>query len=106
MPLFDLPLPELENYRPESSRRADFEEFWQSTLTEARGHELDPRFDLVPGPVTMVDVFDVEFTGWGGHRIKAWLLIPRGIASPVGCVVQYFGYGAGRKRSRQLLAPE
>ncbi|MBP8048094.1 MAG: acetylxylan esterase, partial [Anaerolineales bacterium] len=32
MAFFDLPLPELKNYRPTREEPADFDSFWQSTL--------------------------------------------------------------------------
>ena len=40
MALFDLPLPELERYLPELDEPADFDEFWASTLAEARTFDL------------------------------------------------------------------
>ena len=35
MPIFDLPLPELERYQPEIDEPDDFDDFWASTLAEA-----------------------------------------------------------------------
>ena len=34
MPAFDLPLPELERYRPDIDEPADFDAFWRDTLKE------------------------------------------------------------------------
>ena len=34
MALFDLPLDELRNYRPELDQPADFDEFWKAKLDE------------------------------------------------------------------------
>ncbi len=36
MPVFDLPLPELERYLPEPDEPDDFDDFWVSTLADAR----------------------------------------------------------------------
>jgi cephalosporin-C deacetylase len=47
----------------------------------------------------MVETLDVEFSGFGGERIKGWLLIPRVRGEGGGrvpCVVEYIGYGGGR----------
>ena len=45
MPLFDLPLPELEQYVPERDEPEDFDAFWSQTLAETRLHPLDARFE-------------------------------------------------------------
>ena len=36
MPLFDLPLPELETYAPALDEPADLDAFWARTLAESR----------------------------------------------------------------------
>ncbi|KAB8195510.1 acetylxylan esterase [Nonomuraea phyllanthi] len=92
----DMPLPQLREYLPERAEPADFDAFWERTLAEARGHDLAPEFTPVPSPLTVAEVFDVTFAGFGGHPIKGWLLVPRDAAGPVPCVVEYQGYGGGR----------
>ncbi|MFE3448836.1 acetylxylan esterase [Nonomuraea sp. NPDC059194] len=96
MPLFDLPLDQLREYRPERDEPADFDAFWSGTLAEAAEHDLAPSFTPYDLPLTAVDVYDTSFSGWGGHRINAWLIVPRGSDGPVPCVVQYIGYSGGR----------
>ncbi|MQC25010.1 MAG: acetylxylan esterase, partial [Chloroflexi bacterium] len=44
MPLFDLPLSELEAYRPARTEPKDFDAFWQRTLQAARAFPLAPKF--------------------------------------------------------------
>ncbi|MDQ1171810.1 cephalosporin-C deacetylase [Microbacterium testaceum] len=101
---FDLPLSALETFRPDRDEPADFDAFWADTLAEARGLTWEPRFTPV-GPVdsgvTGVDVDDVEFAGFGGHPIRAWLVRPRGVDGPLPCVVQYIGYNSGRGLAHQ-----
>ncbi|MFB4271972.1 acetylxylan esterase [Nonomuraea sp. GTA35] len=92
----DMPLPHLREYRPERAEPADFDAFWQRTLGEARAHDLAPEFAPVPAELTVAEVFDVTFAGFGGHPIKGWLLLPRHVPGPVPCVVEYQGYGGGR----------
>lgn len=96
MPLFDLPIDDLRGYRPERDEPADFDVFWTRTLGEARELAPAPTFSRVELPYTAVDVDDVSFAGWGGHRINGWLLTPRHAAGRVPCVVHYIGYGGGR----------
>lgn len=97
MAIYDLPLPELERYLPEVDEPADFDDFWSSTLAEARGHDLSLQVTPVDTGLTLVDVFDVTFAGFGGHPIKAWLVRPAGSSGQaLPAVVEYIGYGGGR----------
>lgn len=104
MPLFDLPLERLWEYLPDRDEPADFDAFWARTLTEARAHPLDPVLVRQDGPFALVDVFAVEFAGFGGHRIGGWFLRPRGHTGPLPCVVRYLGYTVGRGRPHEWLA--
>lgn len=106
MPQFDLSLQELQSYQASVREPADFADFWASTMAEARSHELSPTFVPVDTGLTAVDTFDVEYSGFGGHRIKAWLHLPptalrAGRRLPG--VVQYQGYGGGRGLSHENL---
>ncbi|HEY0120072.1 MAG TPA: acetylxylan esterase, partial [Cellulomonas sp.] len=99
MAIFDLPLPELERYLPDLDEPADLDDFWSSTLAEARGHELGLRAARVDTGLSLVDVDDVTFAGFGGHPIKAWAVRPAGSGSSgelLPAVVEYLGYGGGR----------
>lgn len=96
MALFDLPLEELRAYRPEREEPADFDEFWSSTLEEARARRAAHEFVPAHAELRTVEVFDVTFSGHGGHPIKAWLILPRHRSEPLPAVVEYVGYGGGR----------
>jgi cephalosporin-C deacetylase len=96
MAWFDLPLDELRRYRPEPAEPDDFDAFWADTLAEARAHELGARFERVETGLRLLESYDVEFAGFGGATIKAWLHLPAGQPGPLPAVVQYQGYGSGR----------
>ena len=83
MPLIDMPLHELERYAPAREEPADFDEFWQRTLAEARQHPMEPTFTPADVKLRAVEVHDVTFPGFGGDPIKGWLLRPPG--SPTRC---------------------
>ena len=107
MPIFDLPLSELEQYRPEIDEPDDFDDFWRSTLAEARAFDLSLQVAAVDAYLPLVDVADVTFAGFGGHPIKAWLLRPAGSAGSgrrLPAVVGYLGYGGGRGLPVEWLA--
>jgi cephalosporin-C deacetylase len=99
MPQTDLPLEELQRYSPELPAPDDLREFWAATLDEAGTRPLDVSYRPVdPGLVT-VETYDVTFSGFGGHPVRAWLHLPapelRGHGALPG-VVQYQGYNGGR----------
>jgi cephalosporin-C deacetylase len=100
---FDLPLEELETYRPPREEPPDFDHFWEHTLAEARRLPLDAHFEPVDTGLRLVDTLDVTFAGYGGQPVKGWLLLPRGQSEPLPCVVQYLGYGGGRSKPLEWL---
>lgn len=62
---FDLPLRELERYVPVRSEPADFQDFWDTTLAQARSYPLDPSFTLADFGLTLINTYDVTFRGFG-----------------------------------------
>lgn len=94
--LFDLPLEQLQTYKPVLQEPADFDSFWAGTLEEARRHDGGPLLAPYAIQPATVEVFDVTFPGYGGQPVKAWLLVPRQRDATVPCVVEYIGYGGGR----------
>ena len=104
MPLYDLDRAALETYLPDLGEPADFDAFWADTLAETRSFDLSLTVTPVDMGLTLVDVFDVEFAGFGGHPIKAWLTRPAGpAAGPLPAVVEYNGYGGGRGLPHERL---
>ncbi len=100
---FDLPLSELETYRPQVAEPADFDEFWAGQLAEVEFFLLAPRFEPVASPLETVDIFDVTFNGHGNTEIKGWLLLPHHRTEPLPTIVEYIGYGGGRGLSHESL---
>lgn len=98
MPQFDLPLDELAGYRPRLPEPEDLDEFWEDTISDARVVRRPTRRTRVDTGMVVIDTWDVEFSGFGGHGIYAWLHLPR-IARPStgsGLVVEFVGAGGGR----------
>ena len=87
MALFDQPLEVLRTYRPDRDEPADFDDFWSSTLKEARQHDLDAQYVPVDVGLSTVDAFDVRFAGWNGEPISAWFLVPKQRTGALPCVV-------------------
>lgn len=89
--LYDMPLEELRNYKPELTKQSDFEEFWQNTL--ARLAEVPADYRLTPReyPVKGVRVFQISYAGFENANIDGWLAIPEGSGPHPGLVL-YHGY--------------
>ncbi|MEM7737322.1 MAG: acetylxylan esterase [Deinococcota bacterium] len=96
MPFFDMPLEALETYRPASPEQPDFDTFWDNTLADARSHPINTQFEPFDAGTKLVDVFDMQFSGYGGQPIKAWFMLPANTSEPLPAVVEYIGYGGGR----------
>lgn len=93
---FDLPLDQLQDYRPQVAEPKDFDHFWKETLEQ---NPFDPN-SVVIEPIDRgfadIEVSDVTFGGYGNAPIKAWLLRPASASSSSPIVVHYVGYGGGR----------
>jgi len=96
--LTDLDEAALWEYRSTYKPPADFDEFWQRTLDEAAAIPLDVCAEPVETGLRTIEVHDITFAGYGGHPVRAWLRLPRGVTRdrPLPGVVQFHGYGSGR----------
>lgn len=99
----DLSEKELRVYRSEQTAPEDFDEFWETTLAEARASGLPVSATEVETGLETLDVFDVTFPGYGGEPIKAWLRVPHGARGPLPAVVEFVGYGGGRGHAMESL---
>jgi cephalosporin-C deacetylase len=104
MPFFDLPLAELQQYRPTVAEPADFDEFWSRTIAEARAVGGEVVVEPYESHLTAFDVFDVTFPGFAGDLIKGWFVVPRGATEPLPTVIEYNGYNGGRGFPHERLA--
>ncbi|GAA2086075.1 acetylxylan esterase [Kitasatospora saccharophila] len=95
MPLTDLTLDECLAYRPQLPEPADLDAFWRRTLAEAGPAVERPALTPVPNGLTLVDTYELTVPGFGGHPVHGRLHLPAGASGPLGCVVEYLGYGRG-----------
>ena len=92
MPILDMPLQELKEYRGINPRPDDFDAFWDRALAEV--HAIDPKVEIVPSSfsVPFAECYDLYFTGVGGARIHAQYLKPKDSKKPHPAVLQFHGY--------------
>jgi len=103
VPLFDLPLDQLREYRPHVAAPADFDDFWADTIANC-APEPDARATPADDFYAGLRVFDVDFAGYEGQRVRGWLLDPGPGPRRSTAVVHYPGYGQGRGFAHQWLA--
>ena len=96
MPRYDLDDDELVRYQTSVAPPADLAEFWGRTIAEARALAWEPKVEPIECGLSVVDVFDVTFSGFGGEPIKAWLHRPAGTDGDLPVVVRIPGYECGR----------
>jgi cephalosporin-C deacetylase len=98
MPWFDLPIEELRVYRTRTAEPAGLDEWWAERLSEARGQSRPPVMERYePDLYAPAEVYDVEFSGARGDRIRAWYLRPaKADTEYAPAVVRFIGYGGGR----------
>ncbi len=96
MPAFDMALAQLRSYRSSVDEPGDFAAFWGATLSESRQAGVSPRISPVDSRLTLVDTFDVTFSGFDGEPIRGWLHRPAGATKALPAVVRYIGYNCGR----------
>lgn len=92
MPLIDMPLQELQQYRGTNPRPDDYDAYWERALAEMKA--VDPRLDLSPAKFQtgFADCFDLTFTGVRGARIYAKYARPKKLDGPVPGLLLFHGY--------------
>lgn len=92
MPMIDMPLDELKQYRGISPCPEDLDEFWDKAIAEME--QVDPQVELVPASfqVKNAECYDMWFTGVGGARVYAKLLKPKNLKKPAPAVLDFHGY--------------
>lgn len=100
---FDLPLAELEAFKPEVAEPDDFDEFWARQLSEVSFYPISATFAPAEHLLETVEIFDVTFSGFCNNEIRGWLMLPKHRSGPLPTIVEYIGYGGGRGLPHESL---
>lgn len=92
MPIIDMEIEKLREYRGISVCPEDLNEYWDEALNEMRS--TDPKIELVTAEfqVPFAECFDLYFTGVRGARIHAKYLKPKNSAEKHPALLQFHGY--------------
>jgi cephalosporin-C deacetylase len=107
MPNIDLPLEQLRTYSPGDTEPPDFDEFWSSTLEQARRDAGSDGPALEIGdpyrPLSRVEANQVWMTGLGGGRVAGWYVRPSG-SGPFPGIAHFHGYSGRGARPLEVYA--
>lgn len=92
MPMIDMPVKELEQYKGVNPKPADFEEYWEKAIAEMKA--VDPQVEMKKAAFQTpnVECYDMYFTGVNGARIYAQHLRPKHIEGKIPAVLMFHGY--------------
>jgi cephalosporin-C deacetylase len=90
--LFDMPYEDLLIYEGTNPKPADFEAYWDDSLTEMKA--IDPQIELVSAEfqTDFAECYHMYYTGIGDARVHAKLLKPKGAEEPGPAVLMFHGY--------------
>lgn len=97
MNMFDMPLDELREYRPDIEKKPDFDRFWDDSVAASAKQPLNTEMERMLYPVDAVECFKVRFDGFRNSRIAARYIRPAGADGAAGkpkipAVVVFHGY--------------
>ena len=92
MPMLDMPVKELEQYKGINPRPVDFDEYWEKAIEEMKA--VDPQVTFVKSSfqTPTVECYDMYFTGVNGARIYVKHLRPKNIQGKIPAVLKFHGY--------------
>lgn len=94
---------ELETLKVPTTKAADFESFWDSTLSNMLVHDSNPILTEHQTPMKNVKVKDVTVSGFNADPIKGWFLESVFADDLTPCIVIFDGYGGGRGLPHEWL---
>ena len=104
MPLVDMSLEQLKEYKGINPKPADFDEYWDKALKELDTVEPNPELKESEFQLPGAECFDLYFTSVRGARIYAKYIRPRHRTGACPAVLQFHGYSGNSGNWRDLAA--
>lgn len=107
MTMFDMPLEQLREHRPQLTEPPNLDGYWAGVLAATRAVARPPALERVDTGLRLVQSWDLTFSGDDAQPVRAWVhrptadLVPAD--EPLPCVVEYLGYGHGRGQPHERL---
>lgn len=103
MPVVDMPLDKLYEYKGMSPCPSDIDEYWDDALAEMNAICDEPEFTPVDIGSTSADFYDLYFTGTKGAKIHAKFGKPKNINGKVPAVLLFHGLSGSSDAWNALL---
>lgn len=91
MPIIDMSIDQLREYKGVTPCPADFDEFWDKSLEEIKTIDKNVEFVKVDYPSNIADMYDLYFTGTKGARIHARVSKPKNVQGKLPAVINFHG---------------
>jgi cephalosporin-C deacetylase len=88
---YDLPLDQLQTYRPALTRKDDFADFWEATKALLDQEPLTYELAPLTYPADGVRLYRLSYRGFGGARIQGYFAVPDKPGAHPGLIL-YHGY--------------
>lgn len=92
MPILDMQLEEMREYKGMNPCPEDFDEFWDRSLEEMKRTDPKVEFRKADFQTDVADCYDMYFTGTKDSRIYAKLLKPKHIKGKIPAAINFHGY--------------
>lgn len=90
----DMPLEALQLYQGTNPRPEDFDLYWEKALADLCATDPDATMSRCSFQPRSANCYDLYFTGVGGARVHAQVLIPKNHDHQCPAVLQFHGYGS------------
>ncbi len=92
MPMIDMPLDKMRQYKGISPRPKDIDSFWDEAVSEMKA--VDPKIELIEADFksSFAECFDMYFYGVGNARIHAKYVRPKQRTTKQPALVKFHGY--------------
>lgn len=89
----DNTIKDLYGYKPELTKKADFDSFWQKAVAELRCSPLEYSLEPLEYPVKQVKVSKITIKGYDNASINCIYVTPANFSGKLPVMVHYHGYG-------------
>lgn len=104
MPLVDMPVEELFDYKGSSPCPKDIDEYWNNALDEMNSIKHNAEFVKRKFPSKAADMYDLYYTGTKNAKIHAKVAVPKNITGKVPAVLMFHGLSASSDDWNRLLS--
>ena len=92
MPMLDMPLEKLREYKGITPKARDFDDFWKRGIQEMKSIKSENEWIAADYKVPYATCYDLFYTGVKNARIHAKVILPKKIDQPIPVLLNFHGY--------------